>query len=90
MADTEKIKDIVRNKYGEIAEKTKTSENCGCSCGCGPSADTDYSVFNDNYQNLAGYVADADLSLGCGLPTEYANIKEGDTVAVGDALVEFV
>jgi len=80
MADKEEIKDIVRNKYGEIAKKAKTSENCGCSCGCGPSAETDYSVFNDDYQNLEGYVADADLSLGCGLPTEYANIKEGDIV----------
>jgi SAM-dependent methyltransferase len=80
MADTEKIKNIVRDKYGEIAKKTKTSENCGCSCGCGPTADTDYSVFNDDYQNLEGYVADADLNLGCGLPTEYANIKEGDIV----------
>jgi ubiquinone/menaquinone biosynthesis C-methylase UbiE len=80
MASTEKIKDIVKNKYGEIAKKTKPDENCGCSCGCGPSAETDYSVFSDSYENLEGYVADADLGLGCGIPTQYANIKEGDIV----------
>jgi SAM-dependent methyltransferase len=80
MADTEKIKNIVRDKYGEIARKAKPSENCGCNCGCGPSAETDYSVFSDDYQNLNGYVADADLNLGCGLPTEYANIKTADIV----------
>ena len=35
---------------------------------------------NDEYTHLEGYVADADLSLGCGLPTEFAGIKKGDTV----------
>jgi SAM-dependent methyltransferase len=34
----------------------------------------------DDYTKLEGYVADADLGLGCGLPTEFAQIKEGDTV----------
>jgi ubiquinone/menaquinone biosynthesis C-methylase UbiE len=34
----------------------------------------------ENYATLEGYFADADLGLGCGLPTEYANIKKGDTV----------
>ena len=80
MTKLENVKEIVKEKYGEIAKKAKPEENCGCSCGCGPSAETDYSVFNDDYQNLEGYVADADLSLGCGLPTQYANIKSGDTV----------
>ena len=45
---------------------------------CGNNSD--YSVFNDNYSNLKGYNADADLNLGCGLPTEYAGIKPGDSV----------
>jgi SAM-dependent methyltransferase len=34
----------------------------------------------DDYTQLDGYVADADLGLGCGLPTEFAQIKAGDTV----------
>jgi ubiquinone/menaquinone biosynthesis C-methylase UbiE len=29
---------------------------------------------------MEGYAADADLGLGCGLPTEFAKIKKGDTV----------
>ena len=34
----------------------------------------------DDYSETNGYVADADLGLGCGLPTQFANIKKGDTV----------
>ena len=80
MANFENVKEIVKEKYGKIAKKAKTEENCGCSCGCGPVVEEDYSVFNDDYKDLDGYVADADLALGCGLPTQYAGIKEGDTV----------
>ena len=35
---------------------------------------------SDDYTTLEGYNADADLGLGCGLPTEFAQIKPGDTV----------
>jgi SAM-dependent methyltransferase len=80
MAKLENVKEIVKEKYGKIAKKTKSEENCGCSCGCGPAVEEDYSVFNDDYQNLDGYVAEADLALGCGLPTQHAGIKEGDIV----------
>lgn len=34
----------------------------------------------DDYSELEGYNADADLGLGCGLPTKFAKIKKGDTV----------
>ncbi len=34
----------------------------------------------DNYKELDGYNADADLGLGCGLPTQFAKIKNGDVV----------
>jgi SAM-dependent methyltransferase len=34
----------------------------------------------DDYSRLDGYNPDADLGLGCGLPTEFAKIKDGDTV----------
>lgn len=34
----------------------------------------------DDYTQLEGYNADADLGLGCGLPTQYAKIKKGDVV----------
>ena len=34
----------------------------------------------DDYSETSGYVEDADLGLGCGLPTQFAKIKKGDTV----------
>ena len=72
------IKETVQEKYGEIAEKKRAeipAGCCGASCGCG---DTD--IMADDYSGLKGYVPDADLGLGCGLPTEFAKIKTGDTV----------
>jgi ubiquinone/menaquinone biosynthesis C-methylase UbiE len=35
---------------------------------------------SDDYNKLEGYNPDADLGLGCGLPTQFANIKKGDVV----------
>ncbi|MFO7616661.1 MAG: arsenite methyltransferase, partial [Bacteroidales bacterium] len=70
------LKEQVRERYGTIASAGST----GCGCGCGSESVPDYSVFKDDYQGLDGYVPEADLNLGCGLPTEYANIREGDTV----------
>ncbi|MEZ5196583.1 MAG: methyltransferase domain-containing protein [Bacteroidales bacterium] len=40
----------------------------------------DYTIMSDDYSKLEGYSKDADLGLGCGLPTEFAEISEGDTV----------
>lgn len=78
--NTEKdVKEIVKEKYGEIAKSS--SSCCGPSSCCGTSNKiVGYTVMNDEYSHLDGYVADADLSLGCGLPTEFAGIKKGDTV----------
>ncbi len=78
--ETAKLKDTVKEKYARISEQSRednTASCCGTGCGC----DTvDYSVFADDYSEMSGYNADADLGLGCGLPTEYAHINEGDTV----------
>ena len=74
------LKKIVKDKYSLIA---KQSDKTGAASCCSPSCcstEADYSTFSDNYENLAGYAPDADLGLGCGLPTEFAQIKEGDTV----------
>ena len=68
------LKTIVKEKYAEIARSQ--SSCCSPSC-CEPSAET---AFSESYKNLDGYVPDADLALGCGIPTEFAQIKEGDTV----------
>jgi len=72
-------KDQVKKKYGEIA----SGQDTGCGCGCGPccsSGAADYSHMSDDYTFIDGYVPDADLHLGCGIPTRYADIQEGDIV----------
>ncbi len=70
----EEIKEVVKKKYGEIA--TGGGGCCG-SAGCG---DSELVGFADSYDGLAGYDRDADLQLGCGLPTATAGIRPGDTV----------
>ena len=80
MENSNEIKEMLKEKYALIAKQSKTENEtscCGAGCGCGT---IDYAIMSDDYTSLEGYVADADLGLGCGLPTEYANIKSGDTV----------
>jgi ubiquinone/menaquinone biosynthesis C-methylase UbiE len=75
----EELKQIVKDKYGKIAGQN--SENQSCCCGsscCGP--EVDYTVFSEDYKNREGYNPDADLSLGCGIPTDFAGINPGDHV----------
>jgi arsenite methyltransferase len=77
MQNEQEVKEIVKEKYGEIASRNQQ----GCGCGCGTKNKiVDYTIMKDDYSNLSGYVPDADLGLGCGLPTEFADIKKGDVV----------
>jgi arsenite methyltransferase len=75
----EQLKQLVKEKYGQIAEQSKETNASSC-CGATGCGTIDYSIMSDDYSNLKGYEASADLGLGCGLPTEFALIKEGDTV----------
>lgn len=70
------IKEVVKQKYSEIAVLNNTK---GC-CGSSENKIVGYTIMKDEYAHLDGYVAEADLGLGCGLPTEHAGIKKGDTV----------
>jgi len=81
METANELKQVVKEKYGEIAKASKSSGCCGPTC-CGNSESkiVGYTVMQDEYHHLDGYVAEADLGLGCGLPTEHAGIKSGDTV----------
>src|SRR5512146_2262322 len=78
MQSPEEIKQVVKEKYGEIAAKNQ--QGCGCGCNSKSSKIVGYTVMQDEYDHLEGYVPEADLGLGCGVPTEFAGIKEGDTV----------
>ena len=73
------IKELVRQKYSEIALQDKQTNESSC-CGSGGCSTEVYNIMTDNYSHLEGYNADADLGLGCGLPTQFAIIKKGDVV----------
>ncbi len=79
MKTNEEIKDIVKQKYSEIAQQGK-SQNISSCCGSGPCSTEVYQIMSENYEDMPGYHLDADLGLGCGLPTEFSDIKAGDTV----------
>src|SRR3954468_10799376 len=79
MQNSEQLKEIVKQKYSEIALQNKETNQSSC-CGSGCCSTEVYNIMSDDYSQLQGYNADADLGLGCGLPTEFAKIKRGDTV----------
>ena len=79
MQTEEQLKEIVRKKYSEIALQDKETNMSSC-CGAGGCSIEVYNIMSDDYTSLNGYNPDADLGLGCGLPTQFAKIKKGDVV----------
>lgn len=81
MNNESQIKELVKEKYAAIAAQDKDQNAASC---CGATAaccgDDVYNIMADDYSKLEGYNPDADLGLGCGLPTEFAKMKPGDTV----------
>lgn len=79
MKTAEEIKEMVKEKYSEIAAQDK-DQNLSSCCGASCCSDEVYNIMSDDYTTLEGYNPDADLGLGCGLPTQFAKIKKGDVV----------
>ena len=79
MKDQQKIKEVVKEKYSKIAEQDRLDNLASC-CGAGTVSEEAMSIMADDYSQLEGYNPDADLGLGCGLPTQFAGINKGDTV----------
>ena len=75
----QEMKELVRQKYSEIALQDKATNASSC-CGAGGCSTEIYNIMSEDYTTLEGYNPDADLALGCGLPTEFARIKPGDVV----------
>lgn len=69
------IKEMVQRKYNELALQGRENDS---SCRCKKTQV--YTIMRDSYQGIPGYHPDADMGLGCGLPTEFAQIRPGDTV----------
>jgi arsenite methyltransferase len=80
MNTDQQLKQSVKERYSVIAEQSReenASGCCGAGCGC---VATEAAIMAEDYNSLKGYAPEADLGLGCGLPTEFAHIKEGDVV----------
>jgi arsenite methyltransferase len=73
------VKQMVKQRYSEIALQTKETNQSSC-CGSGCCSTEVYNIMADDYSHLEGYNPEADLGLGCGLPTQFAKIKKGDLV----------
>jgi len=76
----EELKLIVQDKYAEIASKSQSANRSSCCGSEGCCGEPDYSMLSEDYTALEGYNPEADLGLGCGLPTQFAGIKKGDHV----------
>ncbi|GAB4160938.1 MAG: arsenite methyltransferase [Winogradskyella sp.] len=79
MKTEQELKNIVKERYAKIAEQGK-AENASSCCGATTPSNKVYNIMMDDYSETKGYVSDADLGLGCGLPTQFAQINKGDTV----------
>ena len=79
MKNEQELKDIVKDRYTRIAEQGKAKNASSC-CGATTPSNKVYNIMMEDYSETNGYIEDADLGLGCGLPTQFAQIKKGDTV----------
>jgi arsenite methyltransferase len=79
MTNEQELKDLVKQKYSQIAHQDKATNMSSC-CGSGGCSTEIYNIMSEDYATMAGYAPEADLGLGCGLPTEFAQIRPGDTV----------
>lgn len=79
MNTEQELKQIVKERYAKIAEQDKVDNASSC-CGATTPTNKVYNIMMDDYTETEGYVEDADLGLGCGLPTQFAKIKEKDVV----------
>jgi arsenite methyltransferase len=79
MKTNDQLKEMVKQKYSGIALQDKETNQSSC-CGSGCCSTEVYNIMSDDYTQMEGYNPDADLGLGCGLPTQFAKIKKGDVV----------
>jgi SAM-dependent methyltransferase len=78
MQTEEQIRTLVRERYGAIVREG--SSCCAPSCCKSTDSLAGLDVIGDAYADVAGRVAEADLALGCGVPTRHAALQPGETV----------
>lgn len=74
------LKQVVKEKYGNIASQSNLLNPVSCCGTSGCCDDLEFSMIGDEYLQVAGHNPEADFGLGCGIPTEFAGIKSGDSV----------
>lgn len=79
MSTDSELKELVKQKYSQIALQEKEINQSSC-CGSGGCSTEVYNIMSEDYNDLKGYNSDADLGLGCGLPTQFARINAGNVV----------
>ena len=81
MSTADVVRTTVRERYAAIA-RDAASCCAPASCGCdGPAMVPDgLNVIGDAYAGVEGRLAEADLNLGCGVPTRHAGLQPGETV----------
>lgn len=73
-------KKLVKQRYNELALVKNAESMKKCCCNPAVPSQKVFTIMSEDYSKLNGYEPDADLGVGCGLPTQYAEIKPGDTV----------
>lgn len=79
MQTNEEQKAMIREKYAAIANQSKTANASSC-CGATSCDEATYTVFSEDYTHEPGYVPEADLGLGCGMPLASLRLRPGETV----------
>lgn len=76
--DKKKVKKVVREAYGRIAQE---QESCGCGPGiCGTDAKQFAKSIGYTEEELKSIPQEANLALSCGNPTALASLKEGEVI----------
>ncbi len=82
-----KIREVVKTTYGNIARSDQDNSGCGCAPDCCSPSGGDSQTYHEvssamgySEKELKNVPEGANLGLGCGNPQAIAAIKEGETV----------
>jgi ubiquinone/menaquinone biosynthesis C-methylase UbiE len=74
------VKEVIKEKYTALASLNRELSATNCCSNQTCCTDGGTTDFSESYDDIEGYAPQANMGLGCGLPTQYAGIKAGDIV----------
>lgn len=80
MSQEKDKKELVKERYNQLALVSDPAALKKCCCNPAAPSQKVFTIMSEDYSQVKGYEPEADLGVGCGLPTQYAGIKPGDTV----------